>query len=226
MLKGLVSVFLLLLVAAMDGGAASAQGATAMLRVVHASPDAPAVDVYLDGTPVLERFAYGERTQYLTVPAGSRRVTITAAGAPDVVVFDAAVTLDLEQAYTVVATGLLAGEPAFAPLVLVDTIDLPAAGKARVRFVHASPGTPAVDIALAGGPVLFANVAYREESELEVDVGTYDLEARVAGTDTVALSVPGVTLEAGNVYTLLAIGQIGGPNGLTVLPLVYTAPAH
>ena len=26
-----------------------------------------------------------------------------------------------------------------------------------VRFVHASPGTPAVDIALAGGPVLFAD---------------------------------------------------------------------
>jgi hypothetical protein len=224
MLKVFASLFVALMLAATAGGATHARGATAMLRVVHASPDAPAVNVYLDGTRVLERFAYGERTQYLTVPAGQRQVTITAAGAPEVVVFDATVPLDPEQAYTVVATGLLAGEPGFAPLVLADRIDMPASGKARVRFVHASPGTPVVDIAVAGGPVLFANVAYREDRELEVDAGTYNLEARLAGTDTVVLPVPGVTLEAGKVYTILAIGQIGGPNGLTVLPLVFATP--
>lgn len=208
------------------GGGAHAQGATAMLRVVHASPDAPAVDVYLDGVRVLESFAYGARTPYLPVPAGQRQVAITAAGAPEAVVFDATLTLEAEKAYTVVATGLLAGEPGFAPLVLPDSIEPPAVGKARVRFVHTSPGTPAVDIAVAGGPVLFANVTYREGGELEVDAGSYDLEARVAGTETVALRVPGVVLEAGNVYTLLAIGQIGGPNELTVLPLVYSVPGH
>jgi hypothetical protein len=224
MLKVFATALFALVIAAGTGMTAHAQGATAMLRVVHASPDAPAVDVYLDGILALESFDYGKGTGYLTVPAGERRISITAAGAAETVVFDAPVALDAGHSYTVIATGLLAGEPGFAPLVLADRLGLPAAGKARVRFVHASPGTPAVDVALAGGPVLFANVAYREDGELEVDAGTYDLEARVAGTDTVALPVPGVTLEAGKVYTVLALGQLGGANGLSVLPLVSAVP--
>jgi hypothetical protein len=226
MFKVFAAAFFALAIAVGSGTTARTQEATASLRLVHASPDAPAVDIYVDGVRVLESFDYTQGTGYLTVPAGERRVAITAADAPGTVVFEAPVTLDGGRSYTVVATGLLAGEPGFAPLVLTDRTEQPAAGKARVRFVHASPGTPAVDIALAGGSVVFADVAYREDGELEVDAGTYDLEARVAGTETVALSVPGVTLEEGKVYTIFAIGQIGGANELRVLTLVYATPVQ
>ena len=33
-------------------------------------------------------------------------------------------------------------------------------GAAQARVVHASPDAPAVDVAVAGGPVLFSNVAF------------------------------------------------------------------
>jgi LPXTG-motif cell wall-anchored protein len=55
---------------------------------------------------------------------------------------------------------------------------------------------------------------------LPVDAGTYDLEARVAGTQDVALSVPGVQLNEGTVYTIFAMGLAGGEPALTAVPSV------
>jgi LPXTG-motif cell wall-anchored protein len=90
-----------------------------------------------------------------------------------------------------------------------------------VQVLHASPDAPAVDIAVTGGPVLFSNVSFKGTGDyLPVDAGAYDLEARIAGTDTVALSVPGVTLEEGNVYTIFAMGLAGGEPALTAVPSV------
>jgi LPXTG-motif cell wall-anchored protein len=117
----------------------------------------------------------------------------------------------------VVAVGQLAN---IEPLVLIDNNSAPAAGKAHVRFVHASPDAPAVDIAVAnGGPVLFSNIPFKGVGDyLPVDAGTYDLEARIAGTETVALSVPGVTLADGAVYTIFAMGLAEGEPALTAVP--------
>ncbi len=110
---------------------------------------------------------------------------------------------------------------AIEPLVLVDNNSLPQAGKAHVRFVHASPDAPSVDIAVQGGPVLFSNVPLKGVGDyLPVDAGTYDLEVRVAGTDTVALSVPGVTLADQTVYTIFAMVLAGGEPALEAVPSV------
>ena len=103
--------------------------------------------------------------------------------------------------------------PALEPLVLVDNNSAPAAGMARVRFVHASPDAPAVDIALKNGPVLLPNIAYKGHAEGEVPAGTYDLEVRVAGTAAVALALPGTKIDAGKIYTVFAEGTVTGPDG-------------
>jgi hypothetical protein len=100
-------------------------------------------------------------------------------------------------------------------VIYVDDNTLPAAGKAHVRFIHLSPDAPAVDVAVTSGPILFSNVAFKEASSyLPVDAGTYDLQVRLAGTTTVALSVPGVTLDAGKVYTVFAEGLATGTPAL------------
>jgi len=66
-------------------------------------------------------------------------------------------------------------------------------------------------VALAGGAVLFPNTAFKGYSAFTpVDAGTYDLEVRLAGTSTVVLPLPGVTLEAGRIYTVFARGFVGG----------------
>lgn len=182
-------------------------GNVARVRVVHASPDAPSVDVRVDGGLAFADVAFGAATGYASVPAGTYNVQVEPAGAGNAgpFVIDADLTLAAGQDYTVVATDFLAS---ITPIVLVDNNSAPAPGNARVRFFHGSPDTPAVDVALTGGPVIFANAPFQASATGEVPGATYDLEARVAGTQIVGLYIPGVTFEAGKVYTVFAIGEL------------------
>jgi hypothetical protein len=198
---------------------AMAADGMARARVVHASPDAPAVDVWVNGSVAFSNAPYQGITDYAELPPGSYQVQVSPTGATEPIVIDATLDLAADTDYTVVAVGQLAS---IEPLVLIDNNSAPASGKAHVRFVHASPDAPAVDIAVAnGGPILFANIPFKGVGDyLPVDAGTYDLEARIAGTDTVALSVPGVALADGTVYTIFAMGLAGGEPALTAVPSV------
>jgi len=211
--------------AAFTSGASAAD--MARVRVVHASPDAPAVDVYADGAKVLTNVAFKGSSDYLSVPAGSHNFKVFATGAnpaSDKPVIIADAMLDAGKDYTVAAIGKLAD---IKPLVLVDNNAAPAAGKAHVRVVHASPDAPAVDIAVKGGAVLVPNLAFgKDAGPLPVDAGTYDLEVRAAGTTTVALPINGVKLTAGKISTIFAVGLLNGTPKLEALPIVNDpAPA-
>jgi len=198
-------------------GRVAAQSDEANVRVIHASPDAPAVDIWVNGSVAVEGLEFGDATDWIALPAGSYDVAVAPAGADAA---DAVIeaTLDLEGGvnYNVAAVGFLADITA--TVFTTDTADL-AEGQARVQVVHASPDAPAVDIAVAGGPVLVADLSFPNASgALDVDSGTYDLEVRPAGTEDVALDLPGVALDAGTVYDILAIGSLADGT-LTVLPL-------
>ena len=193
---------------------ASAQ-AEARIRVLHASPDAPAVDVYLDGSEAISDLAFDEITDYVSVPAGSHTVEVFPAAADGTgdAVITADVTLSADTDYTVAAVGALAE---IEPLVLVDDNSAPPAGQVKVRFVHASPDAPAVDIFAEGVGVVVSGAAFKDASEyLAVPALTYNLEVRAAGTETAALALPGIALEGGNVYSAFAVGLLEGEPALS-----------
>lgn len=204
--------------------APAAAQSQARVRVVHASPDAPAVDILVNENAAFKNAAFKGITDYASLDAASYGVKVVPTGETEPAVIDATLDLMAGKDYTVVAVGKL---DAIEPLVLMDNNSSPAAGKAHVRFVHASPDAPAVDVAVAnGGPVLFSNVAFKGTGDyLPVDAMSYDLEVRLAGSATVALAVPGVKLEAGNVYTVFAMGLAGGTPSLVAVPSVDSSHA-
>lgn len=179
----------------------------ARIMAVHASPDAPAVDLLVDGAVAGSGLAFPNNTGYLDVAAGTRNVKANVAGTTTTVI-DADVPVTGGASYTVFASDVVAS---LSPVVLTDDLIAPASGKAHVRFVHLSPDAPAVDVAVQGGPVLFANKAFKQHTPFSpVDAGTYDLEVRVAGTTTVALPLDGVVLQSGKIYTVFAKGLLAG----------------
>lgn len=184
-----------------------APAANAKVMAVHASPDAPAVDLLVDGAVVGSGLAYPNNTGYLSLSAGTHNVKVNVAGSSTTVI-DASPNLTAGMAYSVFACDSVSK---IAPLVLTDDLTAPASGKAHVRFVHLSPNAPAVDVAVQGGPVLFSNTSFKGYSAFTpVTAGTYDLEVRLAGTSTVVLSLPGISLQAGKIYTVFARGFVGG----------------
>jgi hypothetical protein len=136
--------------------------------------DTPHFSLELEAGPVWQSSNFAE------VPAGTYTVAVTPAGLSEPIVIGP-VDLDLAAAtdYLVVATDVLS---MITPVILTADGSTPAAGNGWVRFLHASPDAPAVDIAVAdGGPVLFPNVSFQSFTEYApVPAGTYDLE--VVGT--------------------------------------------
>ena len=181
--------------------------ANARVMAVHASPDAPAVDLLVDGTVAGTGLAFPNHTAYLTVPSGSRNFKVRVSGTTTDVI-DASVPVGAGVNYSVFAVDVVAN---IGPLVLTDDLAAPASGKAHVRFVHLSPDAPAVDVAVQGGPVLFANRAFKQSTPFTpVNAGTYDLEVRPAGSATVVLPLNGIALQAGKIYTVFAKGLVAG----------------
>ena len=184
---------------------------TANVRVSHMSPDAPNVDVYVDGSAVLEDVAFGVTSDYLEVSAGDHDVEITAAGDPDTSVYDDTITVAADTDYTVAAAGEISegADEAFAPLILEDDNSDPGSDTARLRLVHVSPDAPAVDVT-AGGDTLFDGVGYTESGSVEVPAGDYTVEVRgdTDNNDGDVVADFGVSLEGGEVYTGFAAGYL------------------
>ena len=185
----------------------------ARVMVVHASPDAPAVDVRVNNNVALTNLAYPMNSSYTNVTAGATNIKVAAAGTSTNVI-DANVNLAANSNYSVFAINRLANIGA---AVVMDNLTTPAAGKAHVRFLHLSPDAPAVDIALQGGAVLFPNRSFNDQNATAtlanftpVDAGTYDLEVRAAGSTTAVLPLNDVVLQAGKIYTVFAKGLLAG----------------
>ena len=182
----------------------------AKVLVVHASPDAPGVDILVDDTKVkTAALTFPNNTAYLDVEAGQRNIKVNVSGAnPAVTAINTNVTFVKDKNYSVFAGNAVAN---IEPLLFEDDLATPATGKAHVRFIHLSPDAPAVDVALTGGAAVFPNISFKNGTSFTpLDAGTYNLEVRVAGTQTVALPLPGVVLEAGKIYTVFAKGFLAG----------------
>lgn len=180
----------------------------AKVLVTHASPNAPGVDLLVDNSKQnTAALSYPSNTGYLQVEAGTRNIKVNVSGTSTTVI-NADLALSKDQNYSVFAIDSVSKISA---LVLTDDLTAPASGKAHVRFVHLSPNAPAVDVAVTGGAVVFGNKAFKDYTAFTpLDAGTYNLEVRVAGTSTVALPLPGITLQAGKIYTVFAKGFLGG----------------
>jgi hypothetical protein len=194
-----------------------------LLRVVHASPDAPNVDVVVDGKGVLSNVPYETASDYLTVSAGSRKIEVRATGTSQDVI-NATVSLSRNKYYTVLAVDKVAN---IAPLVLTDDNAPPASGQIKLRLVHASPTAGPVDIYveapgtdITGVSPTLTNVPFKAASDyLAVAAGSYEVYVTPTGTKTVALDSGSLALSAGQIRTAVALDAPGGGTPLTAIVL-------
>lgn len=188
----------------------------ANLMVIHASPDAPQVDIYVDNTKVRDTLSFPGNTSYLELNSGTRNIKVNVAGTNTTVIGPVDLSFDANSNTSIFAVDSVSN---ISPLVVKDDLTAPATGKAHIRFIHLSPNVPGVDVSITGQPQgvgLFVNRTFNktitdsQSSFTSVDAGTYNLEVRVANTLTVVLPLPGVTLTAGKIYTVFARGFVGG----------------
>lgn len=96
----------------------------AMVRFLHLSPNAPAVDITLpDGTVLLGDVGYREITPYMDVPPMDYTLQVRVANTPNVVLTVPNLKFEADQYYTVAAIGLVGESPELQALLLTDGIE-------------------------------------------------------------------------------------------------------
>ncbi|MCA1055647.1 DUF4397 domain-containing protein [Rossellomorea aquimaris] len=202
-MKKIFSIFVAaIMMATLAGGAMAAEN-DAMVRIVHASPDAPAVDVYVDDKAVVEGAEFKAATDYMNLPAGEHKVEIYAAGTmgTEEPVISQMLTVEEGMAYTVAAANTLDN---LELVVAQDSMEV-TEGMTKVRVGHLSPDAPTVDVGPIGGDALFSGAEFKAITDYkELDPGTYDLEIRTPEGDQV-LDLSGTMLEENTVYSVFAI---------------------
>jgi hypothetical protein len=197
----------------------------ANVRAVHASPDAPTVNVTADGGVLFGNLSFRQASAYTPVTAGTYNVGVAVFPASSPNAYQENITVPGSGNVTVAAVGRLgvAGEFDLLPFIDDNTVNPNAA---RIRFIHASPNAPMVDITLDNGDLLFGDVSFRQSGGYtSVPGGTYNLQVRLQNGD-VALSVPGVSVTNGSVITIFAMGLVGGSGAqaLAAVPVVDVIP--
>ncbi len=183
----------------------------AQIRVIHASPDTPPVDVYVDGARVISALGFTKSSDYQTIAAGKHDFQLYQGGAipatSDPVIQAKGMEIPAGAKLSLVGIGWLAS---IRTLVVDDRTPAPTPGKAKLRFVHVGPDVQPVDFATKGGAVLSANSQFGNAYPYqEVDTQRSEIEIRPAGTATGVVAV-GFAPESGKTYSvyLMSLGAM------------------
>ncbi|SHH93067.1 protein of unknown function [Sporobacter termitidis DSM 10068] len=194
-------------------------------RILHAAPDMPPVDVYVNGNPVAMNLAYKQTAGYFTVSPCTYHIKIFPSGKKygECPIAEACFEICAKTATTFAflgdcrcGTGLLGIQEIFDPCRRLRE-----RCKAYVRFINLSPNSPPLDVAIVGGTRLFRNVPYTTHTKYTpVDPGTYVFQLRPAGSRQQGVASAPVTLERGTTSTVYALGNVGGTPPLETIATV------
>jgi len=203
------------------------QDAQAVVYALHGSPDAPAVDIDVNGIEAVMDLEFAELSGMLTVWPGAYELDFRATGSADVAASATTPYLEPGMSYLAIATGFLGDAPGFQLLPLAD--EFMGDATALARLVHASPDAPAVDV----GPISddkviaiddFTNLSFGDASSgvgTELPVGELTVGVAVTGTDDPAVSFDIATYDGLRTFAV-ACGSLNGNGEGFRLVLVLT----
>jgi hypothetical protein len=183
--------------------------------LLHAAPQAPAVNIYSDDETLLgESLEFGEFTPYIPIQPGEYEIDVTLVDEMEPIL-GALLTIPDRVIYTIAVIGT----PPNIEIVAIEDppLNVPV-NQVGLRFVHLSPNAPAVDVRLQDDNLLFQDIGYLEAPNyIYVDPSTYFINVYPTGTDENVLQVPNIRLKKDRFYTIYAVGLVGDNPPLQVL---------
>lgn len=193
---------------------------TAFIRVLHAIPNGPLLDVYAGSTKVASHLSFKSLNNYISVKSGKNQIKVVPTGLTAPVVVSEIKSLTKGKFYTLAITG----KQAASLLFINDSSGKEMPDKARVRVVHLAPGAPDVLITVPsthgkqGYARLIAQpLAYLGSGSKTLAPMTTTFQIRTQDGEIVK-EVIGLQLQAGKRYDVFALGEIGSTFDMLVKP--------
>lgn len=189
-------------------------------RIRFANQTNMPIDIYLNDQMIIRGFNPGQKTQFIPLPRGMYNIKLYSSTGnlllnqnQDLALCKLITVMqDNQGIISLKITDDFVTEPYF------EARDQVTPGRVMIRFGHFSPNSPAVDITLPNGTVLFRNIPYRTVTNyITIAPGAYSLQVRAAGTNQVVLTVPDVAFTANDVKSIYAIGLLNGTPPLEVI---------
>jgi len=203
----------LLLEVALSVGCGSGSS-SADLRFVLASPDAPGVNILIDGKSVATNMPPGSSTGYISVTSGSRHIQLVpATGSSATPILDEKLSISNLANQTLLITGPVA---AIKPIVLSDGGTTAVTGDGHVRVFNASNtiGTSDVYIVPAGTSLTGAvasNLSFDQGTSYQtVGAGNYEVFLTTPQSSSVNLSTGPLNLAANANQTVVVLDNSAG----------------
>ncbi|MCD3245149.1 DUF4397 domain-containing protein [Clostridium botulinum C] len=185
------------------------------IRLLHASPNAPAVDVYFNNQIITPNLKYKDFTQYMSILPGIYNIKVFPAGKLSSPIIDTRIKIPSNKILTLVIGNTLNN----IQVLPYEEAKLPIPpNNSYVKFVHLSPDTPNLDITLPNDTIIFKNVEFQKTTKyIPLKTGDYTIQAKPTGTNKVILTVPNIILKPNRFYTLYTIGNLNGNPPLQML---------
>ncbi|RZK49022.1 MAG: DUF4397 domain-containing protein [Pedobacter sp.] len=194
------------------------------LSIVNASPSFDLLDVYVDQTKVTNDFSdftFGSKIDYLSVYSGTRFMTLTKKGSREPLSQQSFI-LAPQYGYTL----FVIDKPQNIQLMMLpDNLTKPEKGMASVRFANLSPDSEPLTLSVAGGlDYLITNIAYKQYSNPMMVHANDPLEFQIRSHQTggLVLSMAGIKLEEGKIYTIYVKGLMEASNETKISSAIYT----
>ena len=178
------------------------------IRLLHAIPGAPSVDIYLNGMQVGKDIAFSDITCYENISPSNYEVQIYKSGTYDKPL--ATKNIDILPNTTSTASVVTLGGN-ISIFVLNDANVKDKISNSFLRFIHLSPNAPLVSLSLSNNTILFGNVEYLETTGYyPVSPAIYDFKVTLSSFSGLYKYINDKKLENGRFYTIYIIGLLNG----------------
>lgn len=178
------------------------------IRLIHAIPTAPNVDVYAGGKLISKNLSFSNITPYMDLSPGTYDIEIYITGTYDNPIFNKTIDLAPSTSFTISVVTI---DNAIKLFLLSDSNIANDLNKTFLRFINLSPNSSLITLSLLNNKILFNSVGSLETTNyVSLSSGVYDFLINFSNFDGLEKHISSLKLNAGKVYTIYIIGLLNG----------------
>lgn len=174
------------------------------VRIFHASPDAPPIDIYINGGPIFKDISFKDFSEYIQLPMKEYKIEVFKSGQRSNPLIIQNIQIGKKEVITIAVVENFKNIQLM-PYVEGNSDYLPV-NESRLRVIYLSPDAPKIDV-LIDESLVFKGVGFLDATIYEqLSSKTYSVVVNITDINDIIL-ISKIKLESKKVYTIYIVGN-------------------